>query len=120
MMTKINRCKVHSFTIVFFYHYLDYHDGVVFQTVFLNLAPIYCNCFCVYTITKQFTVVYYSYRQLRFAIRVKALLHLSQESTRKLAASIFIQSQCSKVYFNEMHTLAASLRVGFAISGKEP
>ena len=49
----------------------------------------------------------------------KALFHLSQESTRKLAESIFIQSQCSKVYFNEMHTLAASLRVGFAISGKQ-
>mgnify|MGYP002803457610 CR=1 FL=1 len=53
-------------------------------------------------------------------LSLKALFYLSQESTRKLAASIFIQSQCSKVYFNEMHTLAASLRVGFAITAKEP
>ena len=32
---------------------------------------------------------------------LKALFHLSQESTRKVAESIFILSQCSKVYFNE-------------------
>ena len=37
-----------------------------------------------------------------------------------LAASIFIQSQCSKVHFNEMQALAASFQVGFAITGKEP
>ena len=47
-----------------------------------------------------------------------ALFHISQESTRKLAASIFVQSQYSKVYFNEMQALAASLQVGFAITGK--
>ena len=50
----------------------------------------------------------------------KAVFHLSQKSTRKLTASIFIQSQCPKVYFNEMKALAASLQVGFAVSGKEP
>ena len=52
--------------------------------------------------------------------QVKALSHLSQELTRKLAASIFIQSQCLKVYFNKMQELAASLQAGFAIRGKEP
>ena len=39
---------------------------------------------------------------------VKALFQLWQESTRKLAASFFKQSQCSKVYFSEMQALAAS------------
>ena len=43
-----------------------------------------------------------------------------QESAHKLAASIFIQSEGSKVYFNEMQELAASLQVGFGKSGKEP
>ena len=40
---------------------------------------------------------------------------MTHESTRKLAASIFIQLQRSKVYFNEMQALAASLQVGLAI-----
>ena len=35
-------------------------------------------------------------------------------------AVLVIQSKCSKVYFNEMQGLAASLQVDFAISGKEP
>ena len=43
---------------------------------------------------------------------LKALLHLSQELTRKLAASIFNQSQSSKPYFNDMQVLAGSLHVG--------
>ena len=43
---------------------------------------------------------------------LKALLHLSQELTRKLAASIFNQSQSSKPYFNDMQALAGSLHVG--------
>ena len=43
---------------------------------------------------------------------------LSQESTHMLAASTFIQSQCSKVYFNEMQTLTARLQVGFGVTGK--
>ena len=47
-------------------------------------------------------------------------LFSTQESTRKLAASILTQLQRSKVYFNEMQALSASLLVGFAISGKEP
>ena len=42
------------------------------------------------------------------------------KSTRQLAASIFIQSQYSKVYFNEMQALAASLQVGLVMSGKQP
>ena len=50
---------------------------------------------------------------------LKALFHLSKESTRKLAARIFIQSQCLKVDFNDMYTLAASLQVAFAIGRKE-
>ena len=37
-----------------------------------------------------------------------------------LAASIFIQSQCSKGYFNEMQAHAASLRVGFAFTEQVP
>ena len=51
---------------------------------------------------------------------LKSLLHSSQESFRKPVASIFIQSQCSKAYLNEMQALAARLRVGFAMSGKRP
>ena len=43
---------------------------------------------------------------------------LSQESTHMLAASISIQSQCSKVYFNEMQALTARLLVGFGVTGK--
>ena len=50
----------------------------------------------------------------------KGSFPLIAEITRKVAASIFIQSQCSKVCFNEMQALATSLQVGFAISGKEP
>ena len=37
-----------------------------------------------------------------------------------LATSIFIESQRSKVYFNEMQALAESLQVGLARTGKEP
>ena len=58
--------------------------------------------------------------KLSMVVTLKALFYLSQELTCKLAASIFIQSQCSKVYFNEMQALAESLQVGFAITGKEP
>ena len=58
-----------------------------------------------------------------WAILVRFLWHmlegffqLSLESTCKLSESIFIQSQCTKVYFNEMQALAVTLQVGFAIS----
>ena len=44
-----------------------------------------------------------------------ALFNLLQETTHKLAASVFVQSQFWKVYFNEVQALAASLLVGFAI-----
>ena len=50
---------------------------------------------------------------------LRPLFLSSQVSTRKVAVSIFIQSQSSKVYFNEVQPLAASLQVGFAITGKD-
>ena len=49
----------------------------------------------------------------------KALFHLLQELTSKLTASIFIQSQCSKVSFNEMEAPAANSQDGFALTGQE-
>ena len=35
---------------------------------------------------------------------LKAFFQLLRESTRKIAASVFIQSQCSKVYFSDAST----------------
>ena len=53
--------------------------------------------------------------------KMAALRPLSTNSisTRMYFRSIFIQSQCSKFYFNEMQALVASLQVGFAITGNE-
>ena len=51
---------------------------------------------------------------------LKALFHLLSESTRKLSASIFIQLQCSKVYFDVTQALATRLQAAFAITEKEP
>ena len=49
---------------------------------------------------------------------LKSLLHLMHKST--CCEYIFIQSQCSKVYFNETQALVASLQLGFAITINEP
>ena len=48
---------------------------------------------------------------------LKALFYLWQESDRKLAVIISIQSQNQKLYQMQAHV--ASLPVGFSMSGKE-
>ena len=50
---------------------------------------------------------------------LKALFHLLQESPCKLAVIISIESQYYKFYLNPMQALVVSLKVGFAMSGKE-
>ena len=86
------------------------------EDLFTRLLKVELNVFHLTSLLKQKTreVKLYNYWFIKYRHTLKALFHLSQELTRKLAANIFIQSHCLKVHFNEMQTLAASLQVAFS------